>query len=101
MDQAGVDMFRINMSHTNINDFKSIVEELQGWTQKPICPDIEGVQIRNALGTDYVSTDSKKILDYFVERTDDKIEYFIKKENPRISANPRIRKHVALLKKMN
>lgn len=42
MDQAGVDMFRINMSHTDINDFQSIVEQLQRWTQKPICPDTEG-----------------------------------------------------------
>ena len=49
MDDSGVDMFRINMSHTNMKDFESIVKQLQGWTDKPICPDSEGAQIRSVL----------------------------------------------------
>ena len=49
MDESGVDMFRINMSHTEIDEFEAIVKQLQKWTQKPICPDTEGAQIRSVL----------------------------------------------------
>ena len=46
MDIAGVDIFRINMSHTNINDLESIIKGLKSWTSKEICIDTEGAQIR-------------------------------------------------------
>ena len=46
MDLSGVDMFRINLSHTDINDFESIIKKVQNWTSKPICPDTEGAQLR-------------------------------------------------------
>ena len=54
MDEAGVDYFRINLSHTNIKDFTSIVEELKSWTSKPICPDTEGAQLRTAIITENI-----------------------------------------------
>ena len=37
MDDSGVDYFRINLSHTNINDLMPIFENLKSWTNKPIC----------------------------------------------------------------
>ena len=49
MDESGVDMFRINMSHTDINFFESTVKQLKVWTNKPICPDTEGAQIRSSI----------------------------------------------------
>jgi len=49
MDDSGVDMFRINLSHTKMEDFKFIVNTLQSWTDKPICPDTEGSQLRTTI----------------------------------------------------
>lgn len=46
MDSSGVDLFRINLSHTKIEDFEKIVNDIQSWTKKPICVDTEGAQIR-------------------------------------------------------
>jgi pyruvate kinase len=49
MEQAGVDVFRINLSHTKLDDFVDIVKKLKSWTTKPICPDTEGAQLRTGL----------------------------------------------------
>ncbi len=46
MDSFGVDLFRLNLSHTKIEDFKNFVKEIKQWTKKPICIDTEGAQIR-------------------------------------------------------
>lgn len=46
MDKAGVDIFRINLSHTALEDFEFVYNTLQSWTDKPVCPDTEGVQRR-------------------------------------------------------
>ncbi len=47
MDKEGVDIFRINLSHTSINDLRKNIELIQSWTNTPICLDTEGAQIRN------------------------------------------------------
>ena len=46
MDHLGVDLFRINLSHTVISDLKELVKRVQGWTDKKICIDTEGAQLR-------------------------------------------------------
>jgi len=46
MDRWGTDIFRINLSHTKIEDLKNIIDKLRSWTKKPICLDSEGAQIR-------------------------------------------------------
>ncbi|MBI3631799.1 MAG: sulfate adenylyltransferase [Candidatus Staskawiczbacteria bacterium] len=46
MDVSGVDIFRINLSHTKINDFKQVLKIIRSATKKPICVDSEGAQIR-------------------------------------------------------
>jgi pyruvate kinase len=46
MDHAGVDIFRINLSHTRIEDLKNIIALLKSWTDKEICIDTEGAQLR-------------------------------------------------------
>ena len=46
MEKSGVDIFRINLSHTDLDDFVSIIESVQSWTTKPVCPDTEGAQLR-------------------------------------------------------
>tara|TARA_B100001964_G_scaffold33718_1_gene35768 strand:- start:659 stop:2851 length:2193 start_codon:yes stop_codon:yes gene_type:complete len=46
MDLAGVDILRVNLSHTCIDDLEGIVNQLKEWTEKTICIDTEGAQIR-------------------------------------------------------
>ena len=54
MDESGVDLFRINLSHTNINDFIPLTEKLNNWTDKPVCLDTEGAQLRTSLLCDKI-----------------------------------------------
>ena len=46
MDKSGVDLFRINLSHTDINDLNKKILLLKKWTTKNICLDTEGAQLR-------------------------------------------------------
>jgi pyruvate kinase len=46
MEKWGADIFRINLSHTAIEDLKDVIDKLRAWTNKPICLDTEGAQIR-------------------------------------------------------
>jgi len=43
----GVDLFRINLSHTKLDEIKHIIQKIQSWTDVPVCLDSEGAQIRN------------------------------------------------------
>lgn len=42
-----VDLFRINLSHTDIPDIEPTIKKIQKWTDVPICIDSEGAQLRN------------------------------------------------------
>ena len=44
---AGVTLFRINLSHTLIEDVAPTIQKIQQWTDTPICLDSEGAQMRN------------------------------------------------------
>lgn len=46
MDDLGVDIFRINLSHTKIGELAGIIKNLRSWTKKRICLDTEGAQVR-------------------------------------------------------
>lgn len=46
LDIAGVDVFRVNLSHTKLEDFLPVVKNIQSWTKKPISIDSEGAQLR-------------------------------------------------------
>ena len=46
MDSAGVDVFRINMSHTAVEDFETVYTMVGSWTDKPVCPDTHGHRYR-------------------------------------------------------
>jgi len=46
MDECGVFVFRINMSHTPIELLEPMIEKIQAATNTPICIDSEGAQIR-------------------------------------------------------
>ena len=47
MESNGVDLFKINLSHTKISDLEEIIESLHKWSSVPVCLDSEGAQVRN------------------------------------------------------
>ncbi len=47
MEAIGVDLFKINLSHTKISDLEEIIKSLQKWSSVPVCLDSEGAQVRN------------------------------------------------------
>lgn len=47
MTERGVGLFRINLSHTKLEDLPDTIKKIQSWTNVPICLDSEGAQIRN------------------------------------------------------
>ena len=47
MTAQGIYLFRINLSHTKLNDLEGILKNIQSWTDVPICLDSEGAQVRN------------------------------------------------------
>ena len=49
LTNLGVDLFRINLSHTPLNDVENNIRLIQSWTNVPICLDSEGAQLRNGL----------------------------------------------------
>ena len=46
MDELGVSLLRLNMSHTSIEDLEGSIRAVRGVTQVPVCIDTEGAQIR-------------------------------------------------------
>ena len=48
LDELGVSLFRINLSHTGLDELPDAIDELQQRTKGPICLDTEGAQVRTA-----------------------------------------------------
>ncbi|MEE3228353.1 MAG: pyruvate kinase, partial [Chloroflexota bacterium] len=46
LEELGVSLFRINLSHTRVSDLVDTIHYIQGVTSVPICLDTEGAQIR-------------------------------------------------------
>ncbi|MFQ5603857.1 MAG: pyruvate kinase [bacterium] len=46
LEEAGVSLFRLNLSHTKTEDVAQILKYIQSRTSVPICLDTEGAQIR-------------------------------------------------------
>jgi pyruvate kinase len=47
LTESGVWLFRINLSHTPLENVEEVIKKIQSWTDVPICLDSEGAQIRN------------------------------------------------------
>jgi len=45
--ELGVYVFRINLSHTPIDQVEETIKRIQSWTDRPVCLDSEGAQLRN------------------------------------------------------
>jgi len=46
LETSGVDVFRINLSHTAVSDLPELIETIRSMTNVPICLDSEGAQVR-------------------------------------------------------
>ncbi len=46
LEQAGASLFRVNLSHTNLEDIADTVNRIQEATDIPVCLDTEGAQVR-------------------------------------------------------
>jgi pyruvate kinase len=46
LDTAGVDLFRINLSHTRLETLGQCIELVRSASAKPLCLDLEGAQVR-------------------------------------------------------
>jgi ATP sulfurylase len=46
LQARGVDLFRINLSHTPLNKVAETIETIQAYSSVPICLDTEGAQVR-------------------------------------------------------
>ena len=46
LEQSGATLFRINLSHTKLQDLPQVIETIRQATDVPICLDTEGAQIR-------------------------------------------------------
>ena len=49
LSDRGVDYFRINMSHTSIDELKQHIKTIRQFSDTPICIDSEGAQVRTGL----------------------------------------------------
>ena len=47
IEEFGIYVFRINLSHTPIELVATTIDKIQEWTNVPICLDSEGAQLRN------------------------------------------------------
>jgi len=67
MSAESVHLFRINLSHTKLDDVASIIKNIQSWTDVPVCLDSEGAQMRNqdmVSETTYFEKDTKVKMHY-------------------------------------
>jgi pyruvate kinase len=46
LDRIGVDLFRLNLSHTDLNSLEPQINLIRQHTRRPICLDTEGAQVR-------------------------------------------------------
>jgi ATP sulfurylase len=46
LEELGVRLFRLNLSHTKVEDLAEIIEYVQSRTSVPLCLDTEGAQVR-------------------------------------------------------
>ena len=81
ISKIGVDLFRINLSHTKLSDVEKNINLIKSWTKTPICLDSEGAQLRNG------SMETEKV----IFDKNDKVKIFfepIKGDKNKISFNP-------------
>ena len=65
MSNLGVDIFRLNLSHTELDRLEELILLIKKHTAKPICLDTEGAQVRTGYVKDnriYLEDDSQVVI---------------------------------------
>jgi ATP sulfurylase len=63
LEEVGVSLFRINLSHTKLEDVAPIIDQIRSMTRVPICLDTEGAQIRTGvLKNGFIDVNSNAII---------------------------------------
>jgi len=63
LTDLGVDLFRINLSHTSIENLPKVIKQIKSFSSVPICMDTEGAQVRTGrLRKDLFLKENKPIL---------------------------------------
>jgi ATP sulfurylase len=61
LDEAGVSLLRLNLSHTRIDELPRTLEYVRSRTELPICLDTEGAQIRTSSGPTRMLEENRSI----------------------------------------
>ena len=72
-DKQGVDLFRINLSHTPYDEISQVIKKIREHTKTPICLDSEGAQMRNQkMSSDEIYfTEGDEVIIHFDETVGD------------------------------
>jgi pyruvate kinase len=63
LEDLGVTLFRINLSHTSVEDLSDVIRSIQKLTPVPICLDTEGAQVRTGkLDSEYIKVTENSYL---------------------------------------
>ena len=65
LEDIGVNLFRINLSHTELKDLKNLIFFIQKNSSVPICIDTEGAQIRTRLKKELKLSSNQEFNIYF------------------------------------
>ena len=49
LEEVGVNLFRLNLSHTKVENLRETLEYIQSRTSVPVCLDTEGAQVRTGI----------------------------------------------------
>jgi ATP sulfurylase len=61
LEQAGVSLLRLNLSHTRLEDLPRTLDYVQERTRLPICLDTEGAQIRTSSGREPIVDENRSV----------------------------------------
>ena len=45
LEKSGVHLFRVNLSHTKLDDLEEIIFKINSWSNTPICLDSEDISV--------------------------------------------------------
>ena len=63
LDQLGVDLFRLNLSHTRVDQLEQLISLIQANSNVPICLDTQGAQVRTGtLTNDTISLQTNSVI---------------------------------------
>ena len=65
LENIGVNLFRINLSHTELKELNNLINFIQKHSSVPICIDTEGAQIRTRLKKNLHLSNNQELNVYF------------------------------------